>query len=845
MLLDQIEPNPKATTRIIGSLAAMLVVFGAAIFGFLHVDRQLNYTASVESDNQTWVLAQIQVDVQRLEIALLKAAADPDAAGVLDGVRLAFDLLYSRVSLVDRMPKHGLSTIPGSEGWSRLAGPAGLVSQLLPLIDGPDNALRAVLPSMAEQVARVALPVREMVVAALAETMQTGDKARASLHESLVGFLVAMTVTVLAVLFLLATIYNLSRGQKRYARMLEFALHNLRVTIESDQDAVLVIADSNAAVSANRAGETMLGRAITEAAPLPLDQFLFTPDGSPLIENTRTTMECLRADGSRLPVEVLIVAANTAAGQRFRIAFMRDMTDQLERERKLARATELARKNEETKDRFLAVMSHEMRTPLSGLLSAVDLLQTSTLLDPQQARLVDIIRGCGLGALEQVNNILELARLSAKDANDYPISDFDAADVVGDLIDQYGVLASQRGNTIGLDTDNWSTDRIRAPLPLFRRVVNNLLSNAIKFTRNGTIDVSLASAPSDNPNICLVRLSVCDTGIGISEDDQSRIFKNFETLGTAQSQSQEGTGLGLGIVRLAVEAMGGTIAVQSRAGVGTRFEVEFPAETLTSEGCAPAAKPEPAQVSRPLCVLVAEDNDVNRALLERQLSRLGHRVTTACDGAEAIAAVERQPFDIILMDIAMPVLDGVAATVELQRKRLIDKTPVVALTAQAAPNRLEALREVGMAEVVIKPVDIGLLEQIMQALVHAREANDPLDDPGACQLIDAQRLEHLASDIGAEFLSTMLARFEADMAATAPILEQAVASGDASAISRLAHKAAGAAAVLTLRALNTELQALEEAAAFEPRHLLQDRCLRIARLNAESVSRLKAEICPG
>lgn len=835
MLLGQIEPTSTGTVRVVGSLLVMLVVTVVAIFAYLQIERQLDHTMAVESDNRTWVLAQVEVDVQRLEVALLQAVLDPEPPQ-LERVRLAFDILYSRAGLVRRTPTLDALSIRQSDSWARLAGSEGLISAFLPLIDGPDDDLRSALPDMARKVHDLGVPVREMVVTAMSETMQLSDAARSELRETLYTFLVALVVTMIALTFLLATIYRLASAQKRYAKMLELAVHNLRATIESARDAVLIVNESNAVIAANKAGEEMLGREISRASPIPLQQFLILPDGSAPPENIRTSMECVNATGARLPVEVMIAPALTATGHNFKIAFLRDMSEQLERERRLAQATELARKGEETKDRFLAVMSHEMRTPLSGLLSAVDLLETSTELDAQQARLVDIVRGCGLGALEQVNNILELTRLSAKDANDYPHSDFDTAEIIQQLIRQYEVLAVRRGNTIRFVDQGQCHSRVRAPLPLLRRIVNNLLSNAIKFTRDGLIEVRLAAEPAEVPGFCTIRLAISDSGVGIAEADLERIFHNFETLDTSYSQAQEGTGLGLGIAKLAVEAMGGQISVESRLGEGTCFTVEFAAEVLDHDVQSHDAALHQPDQPMALKILLAEDNEINCALMERQLNRIGHQVTTASDGEEAIAAATADRFDIILMDISMPKVDGVTATGVLRQRGLIGTTPVIALTAQAAPNRVQMLRDAGMADVVIKPVAIGLLDQIMQRLVLQGQRSAITEGPADPGLIDSRQLDDLICDMGADFLRSMVARFENDMQATLSNLAAALESRDPKAVSGLAHKAAGAAAVLTFSALSAELRALENAAPDEPPESLSDRYRRIEKLRTESLA---------
>jgi CheY-like chemotaxis protein/anti-sigma regulatory factor (Ser/Thr protein kinase) len=488
------------------------------------------------------------------------------------------------------------------------------------------------------------------------------------------------------------------------------------------------------------------------------------------------------------------------------------------------------------------VMSHEMRTPLSGLLSATDLIETTTTLDDQQSWLVGIVRSCGQAALEQVNNILELTRLAARDTNDYPHSDFNLSEVVKQQVQLYNALAHEGRNTLLITVDDACNGQIRAPLPLLRRILNNLLSNAIKFTRDGTIEVSLAAEVNHSEGPCRFTMSIRDTGIGIAEADLGRIFHNFETLDSSYSRTQEGTGLGLGIAKLAAEAMGGEMQVESKLGVGTCFTVTFEAEWVRENGANTAI--EEAEVPRynPLKILLAEDNEINCLLLERQLSRLGHSVTTAGDGALAIAAVEREKFDVILMDISMPNVDGLTATAYLRENGHLAATPVIALTAQAAPNRVQMLRDAGMADVVTKPAPIALLEDTMQRLVakkpHIKPAHATVDTP----LIDVAQLGDLMADLGTEVLQDMAGRFGHEMNATRLALSAALQEGNLVRLSQVAHKSAGAAAVLTMLALAAELRAMESAAVDGAVEGLSERCEKLGPLSDESLQALQQRL---
>ena len=836
----------RARVGVMVTIGFVLIVTAFSIVTFIRIDHELDRSRTADSDNRTWVIAQIEFDIQRMQIALLEAQRLPDAAA-LGSVRLAFDILYSRVDLVRKAPTLDDLAIRHTDTWDRLAGPSGIIADFAPLIDSPDATLQEALPGMVARAMAISLPVREIVVEAISQTMQLGDQAREQLQKSLYFFMITLVVTMLTLTILLTTIYRQSRAQQHHAKMMELAVHNLRATIESSPDAVLIINANDRVIGANKAGETMIGRTVGPSAPVAVSDLLEPGTDRMQSGHQRTRMSCRRQDRGVIPVEVTIAQAETATGYRFKIAFLRDMTEQICREGELAAATEKARRGEETKDRFLAVMSHEMRTPLSGLLSATELLETVPGLDDQHRSLVNIVRACGQSALEQVNNVLELTRLSAREASDYPPGEVSVVEVIEQHIRIYQVLADQRGNTIRFTAGPDSDCRILAPLPLVRRIVSNLLSNAIKFTRDGTIDVQLAVQGAAGPGVCRFVLTIRDTGIGIAETDLDRVFHNFQTLEGSSSSSEEGTGLGLGIARLAAEAMGGTIRADSRLGEGTCFTVTFDAERLHPPPETARSAPPPVQHAA-LRILLAEDNEINRVLMERQLTGIGHVVTAVADGAQAVEMAARMRFDVILMDISMPVMDGVAATRQLRDRGLLAKTPVIALTAQAAPNRMQMLRDAGMAEVVIKPVPVVQLDRLMRQLSADHAGETPDDIPGgppagqAAAWLDPAQLDDLIDGLGKDMLMTMVDRFEHDMQATLAGLSQALSCGDCGASAALAHRAAGAAGVLALRPLTAELLGLERAALATVPEDLAGRIGRIAKAHAASLAAIRRHI---
>ena len=356
---------------------------------------------------------------------------------------------------------------------------------------------------------------------------------------------------------------------------------------------------------------------------------------------------------------------------------------------------------------FLAVMSHEIRTPMNGVLGMADALAHSPLSENQQ-QMLSVLQDSGDLLLRLLNDILDFAKMESGNTilADEP---FDLSGGVRTVADLFAPEANKKGLVLTTELPNeplWvSGDAAR-----LRQIVTNLVSNAVKFTRSGGVSIQLhAAAPIDG--LRRVKISVTDTGIGIPENIAPKLFQKFFQADGSSTRIYGGTGLGLSISRELARMMGGDIAVQSVAGVGSTFTLELPmpipAGDAVLEVSTGALVP-----NRPLRILIAEDNATNRQVLGLILEMISANVTFSFDGAEAVQTYAAADFDIVLMDLQMPVMTGLEAARSIRAFESAtgrQPTPILAVTANARPRDVAACSEAGMDGHVAKPVDAAHL----------------------------------------------------------------------------------------------------------------------------------------
>ena len=385
------------------------------------------------------------------------------------------------------------------------------------------------------------------------------------------------------------------------------------------------------------------------------------------------------------------------------------------RERELTRERELADARSRAKTELLAQVSHEMRTPMNAVLGFSDILARSPL-KPDQAHYVEVLGHAGRQVFALINDLLDNARIESGRL-ELAAHPFNLVDLIELQLELLRERAQSQGLWLRVFARTEATGWVMGDQQRVAQIVTNLVGNAIKFTRTGGVTVELSRDAAG-----LVLVSVQDTGIGIAAERLERIFQPFAQADASIAREFGGTGLGLSITRSLARLMGGDVSVQSRPGEGSRFEVclDLP-DAEPPHADLGDARAERIAPSRPLALLLAEDNDVNVLVIDGMLAPLGHRITRAHDGSEALAALREGDFDLVLMDMLMPVVDGLSATRQWRAVEAAEgrpRTPIVALTANAFDADVQQSLAAGCDAHLTKPLSLAAL---LQALAkHAR-----------------------------------------------------------------------------------------------------------------------------
>jgi PAS domain S-box-containing protein len=821
------------------SVAFLLVLLLGVILGLANnVRLRLSTLERATSDNGQWVMMQCEVEVLRLQYALVSVQAGQLGP---DDVRRWFDVLYSRLRLIEESPIYNrLTDIP--ENRIRLEQMRSLVDGWVEVMDGPDRGIIAALPLLQQETAEVQKLSRSLSLSTLQNFSASSDKRREEFANTLVRLALSTLATfavLVVMLVMLARLYALTRRQSE-DNMITGA--RLQTIIATSPDAIIVTNRGGWTVEFNPAAERMFGVSRSKVLGKQVVPMIFSPKNVAAYQQKlneaiaeaatqgpqRFELDGLRGNGQVFPLELSIAIRDLSRGSLI-VAFLRDVSARRASSLALQQALTKARAGEKAKAEFLAVMSHEMRTPLNGLIGAMDLMH-DTALSPDQAELLRVMDLSGDILLGHVNSVLDISRYEAGELR-LANKPFDLDSLVQECIANQSGIAKANGTDLFYSQLSGSSGKVRGDPERLRQILLNLIGNAVKFTKNGSITVETERLTQRSAEGAqdIVEFRVADTGIGIAPEDQDRIFKDFETLDVTYDRNNTGTGLGLGIARRLVNAMQGSIGVESDLGEGSVFWVRLPLPICESgipfdlagasgKTARKGGKPAPPTS---LKILIVEDNEVNRFLLRRYLTTAGHHVVEAFDGVEGVAAAQSEAFDVIFTDISMPRMDGVEATRAIRAGGGPSaKARIVALTAHALPEELTRFKAAGIDACFTKPVT---REVLMNSLKDGNQAA-PLpqqDNDALAPVVDQGPLSDLSGELGADLVVHLLGRMILDGDSTMiQLSEHTRPDGE---VAKIVHQLAGSCATFGAMRLREKLAAIEVAIKQgEPDRAVQD-----------------------
>lgn len=769
------------------------------------VSRDLNLLESANSDNVQWTLSQAEVEYLEFERALdhglAQGAIDPAT------IRLEFDIFYSRIVTLETGSLFAdLRKTP--EFADAMAPIRGFLDAQVGLIDRLEQASDAEIRALERASEAIAPVVRRLANSGLSYFAELSDTRRESIAVSL-RRLALVTTSLIAALALLAYYsHRVGRQNLRSRIELQTAYARMNTVVNTSLDAVIVSDAQGRILDFNTAAENIFGYRFADLEGKKLGDYLLPPHlrdahhagvkrmrdtgEKRVIGHGRVKLEAMRANGEVFPCELALESAGHDKDMII-IGFVRDISAQVAAETELVEARDRALAGEKAKSDFLAVMTHEIRTPLNGILGNLSLLE-DTKLNKQQARYAQNMDISGRQLMQHVDAVLDIARFEAGQISTQ-VAPTHLGHLIQDIVDGQSGAAEARGNTLQWAWEGPAVDWVQADAGRLAQVLLNLVGNAIKFTQDGRISIEAEQVSNQSdPTRTEVEFRIIDTGIGIAEADQARVFEDFQTVDASYQRSSGGTGLGLGIVRRLIKAMDGELGLESSPNEGSVFWVRVPLVRAQAPD-APLRDRSVGHGAQSLNILVVEDNEINLHLLRDRLHLMGHTVHVARNGLEGVQAADARRFDLILMDISMPVMDGLEAC---RRIRASDgasaQVPIVALSANVLPEMRGRIVQAGMSGFLGKPLQQAELQAVLNAA-----------GSGAIPVTDLSPTTDTPDD---DVLAALRGRFEAEVSELLDWLSPPLPQ-DREQIAARCHMVAGSAAAFDHLALRDALVQVE------------------------------------
>ncbi len=592
----------------------------------------------------------------------------------------------------------------------------------------------------------------------------------------------------------------------------------LKTTVRSALDAIIVIDEKAEIIEFNPAAEQIFGfkradvvgklmadyivpERYRDAHAAGIKKLLETGEG-PLL-GQRIEIEALHAEGHEFVMELAIQQAEGPDGPIF-IGYARDVTEQKAAEEQILLEKERAEVANRAKASFLAMMSHEIRTPLNGVLGILGLLRDDRS-KQEQKKLIRTARVSGKALLTIINDILDFSKLEAGRL-DLDEGVFLIDPLVNGVESLVAHRAKENGVSLTFSIDDAVPDAVSGDAGRIRQILLNLCWNAIKFSEGGSVRVSVEQLSTEGDR-ATIRFTVKDDGIGIADEHHDELFAEFSMLDASYSRKFGGTGLGLAISKSLVQNMGGEIDFNSKLGKGSTFWFDLPlkiAEVKDAVSDDELDKEEDAPAVSNYRILLAEDNTTNQLVIGNMLERLGCLVDIVSNGLEVLDAVQSRPYDIVLMDVSMPEMDGLEATKQIrQLDGKVGKIPIIALTAYALDEDRQTAFAAGMDEFVSKPVSRIELARAIARQGEARKNGTAVERPDAetADYFDMGVFNAVVGGMGAETRDKALAAFSSELSAYGERVAQAAQAGDLDDLEKVSHLIKGIAGTFGAGAL--------------------------------------------
>lgn len=835
-MLKSIWLKINRSRRLAVSLLLLMMVPGTVSLIILgtQIRAELVELKTASSDNIQWNLSQIETDLLHLSNALILVHHDDNIDDSLENVRKRFDIFYSRAQ-----------TITDGSGYryvndysvtaQALKNVREYLSKSVAVIDGPDAALLGSIDSLLHRLDGVRADTRTIATEGINHFAILHGKQRTYLSSLLIKSSVLSAVILAALAFVLFILFRQFGITERESKRRQQTAQHYKSLIEASLDAIVVVDSFGKIIDFNGQASKIFGYSKDEAVGQCSVELLVPPKHRKAHANRmrqfrdhgKTTfadaglMEvfAMRKNGQSFRAELSVASSQGPYGTVF-VSFLRDITSRFKQQQQEIKIRDRALAADKAKSKFLAVMSHEMRTPLNGLMGTLELL-SDTSLNARQRKFVSVAQTSGNLLLRHVNDVLDISRVEANRL-ELNMTVFSPLDLTNEVAEVNRASAKVRGNKLTVINRLPKTTKIKTDRFRLGQTLLNLVGNAVKFTCDGTITIEIRrrNGLNSKPEI---EFRVIDTGIGIAPENQEQVFDDFVMMDTSYGRQGEGTGLGLGISRRMAEAMGGKLTLSSELGRGSEFTVCLPMGDVSNDELASShtkrnnkkEKPALLHVSGPsLNVLVVEDNAINSIVAREYLEGMGHTVSEACNGAEGVQAANQQKFDVILMDISMPVMDGLKATeVIRQGNGRSSSSIILGLTAHALPKEQEAFIAAGMQQCLHKPINRIQLSEALAQIQAAKSEQEEAEltegfEPDSV-VIDLDEISELRRLLGDERFLSAVEEFLTEIVDEAPRVQRPNSQEELAEVAALVHKMNGGTGMLGAKKLQFSLHALE------------------------------------